>query len=83
MSRDFVVWGCAGALMAAALLTVHLRREIYVLGREIGSLDDRLVELRRRNDNLLLGVQAERSPRELRRRAEESGLLTVAGETGR
>jgi cell division protein FtsL len=73
--RNALVLGCAAALMASAVITVHLRRQVIALGREIGGLDARLDELRRRNENLTLELEAARSPEALRARADALGLF--------
>ncbi len=72
--RSFALWGFAVALMLAAFHTVHLRRQVYAIAREMGGMNERLEEARRRNANLMLRLEGARSPRRLLGRAEESGV---------
>ena len=74
--RDLLLWGTAVLFLLAALYTVAVRREVYALARENGSLAKRLQERVRRCDNLALGCERLRSPLTLRERAEKVGIRT-------
>ena len=76
--RDVLCWGTAVVFLLAALYTVAVRRELYAQARELGVLERRLLEQRRRNDNLALLRERLGSPAALRRRAERNGLLEDA-----
>jgi len=81
--RDAALWGFSAALLLAAFHTVHLRREVYAIAREMGAMNDRLEEARRRNANLRLRLEAARSPARLQGRARAAGLWEDAAEVGR
>ncbi|MGQ0612504.1 MAG: hypothetical protein ACT4PV_01970 [Planctomycetaceae bacterium] len=72
--RSFALWGCAATLTLAAFHTVHLRRQVYAIARDMGGMNERLEEARRRNGNLLLRLEAARSPRRLLGNARERGV---------
>lgn len=76
--RDVLGWGTAVLFLLAALYTVAVRRELYAQARDLGVLERRLLEQRRRNDNLALLRERLASPAALRRRAERHGLLGEA-----
>jgi hypothetical protein len=73
--RDVMLWGTAVLFLLAALYTVAVRRELYAHARDLGVLERRLLERRRRNDNLALLREHLASPGHLRQRAERDGLL--------
>ncbi|MFQ5844736.1 MAG: hypothetical protein ACE5JG_07080 [Planctomycetota bacterium] len=74
--RDHAMLGATAAtLLVAALYTVGLRTEIYVLGRDSGRLADRQARMVRRNDNLAIELERARSPRALRELAEGAGIV--------
>ena len=82
--RDLLLWGTAVLFLLAALYTVAVRREVYDLAREIGTLERELSERHRRGDNLALLRERLRSPGDLCARAERAGILLVsAGVPGR
>jgi len=73
--RDLMLWGTAVLFLLAALYTVAVRRELYAHARDLGVLERRLLERRRRNDNLALLRERLASPSSLRQRAERPGAL--------
>ncbi|MHC4549106.1 MAG: hypothetical protein ACYTEZ_10035 [Planctomycetota bacterium] len=79
MRRDLLLWGTALVFLLAALYTVAVRREVYAHARALGVLDQRLLERKRRNDNLVLRRERLASPGSLRLRAQQAGLLPRAG----
>jgi len=76
--RDLCVWTTAFLLLVAAMFTVSVRRDVFAEGRRIGALQQRLRELRRRNDNLALEREHLASPGTLRERAVRAGLAPEA-----
>lgn len=80
--RDVLVWGTAVALLLAALHTVHVRREVVKIARDIGRLESELTETVKRNENRALHLEALRSPGPMLRRAQEAGLLGAAATEG-
>jgi len=76
--RDLCVWTTALLLLVAAMFTVSVRRDVYEEGRRIGELQERLRELRRRNDNLALEREHLASPGTLKDRAVRAGLAPEA-----
>jgi cell division protein FtsL len=68
--RDALQWGVAVVFLLAAFYTVHVRREVYRLGREIGVLQEALTEQSRRADNLQVELERLESPARLKRRME-------------
>jgi len=63
--RDLVLWGTAVAFLLVAFYTVHVRRELYAVGRQLGTLESTLIERRRLNDNLQLDLERLVSPMRL------------------
>ena len=72
--RDFLVWGVALLFLVTAFHTVHVRREVYRLGRDIDTLEHAVVEQRRRGDNLRLELERLASPARLKAAAEKAGV---------
>jgi len=75
--RDLRVWAAAVFFLLAALYTVHVRRELYQLGSQLGELEARVLEQGCRNDNLQIDVLRLRSPGRLLERAGEAGVEFV------
>ncbi len=73
--RDLVVWITAAALLVAALHTVSVRTQVYALARQNGALADRLLSLRRHNDNLGIELEKARSPQALLELASAAGIV--------
>ncbi|MHC4931264.1 MAG: hypothetical protein ACYTGV_03640, partial [Planctomycetota bacterium] len=72
--RDLRLWTAAVVFLLTALYTVHVRRELYQLGRELGDLESTVIEQGCRNDNLQIDVLRLRSPGRLLERADEAGV---------
>ena len=77
--RDLCVWATGLLLLVAAMFTVSVRREVYTQGRRIGTLQERVREMQRRNDNLALERERLASPGSLRARATDAGLAAEDG----
>ncbi|MHC4339913.1 MAG: hypothetical protein ACYSX0_06840 [Planctomycetota bacterium] len=75
--RDLRLWAAAAVFLLTALYTVHVRRELYQLGSQLGELESRVVEQGCRNDNLQIDVLRLRSPGRLLERANEAGVEFV------
>lgn len=78
--RDLLVWGFALLFLVTAFHTVHVRRDVYRLGREIGALEETLFEQRRRADNLRLELERLASPAQLKAHAEKAGIAIIERE---
>ena len=75
--RDLVIWICADALLVAALHTVSVRTQVYALARRNGALAERLLRLRRQNDNLGIELEKARSPEALLELASAAGIVVA------
>ena len=72
--RDGFVCGVALLFLVTAFHTVHVRREVYRLGRDIDTLEHALLEQRRRGDNLRLELEKMASPGRLKATAGRIGV---------
>ena len=81
--RNLVVWGVALLFLVSAFHTVHVRREVYRLGRDIDTLEHALLEQRRRGDNLRLELEKMASPGRLKATAGKNGVAVREGEGAR
>ncbi len=73
--RDTMLWGTAVLFLLAALHTVSVRRRVYGIARDNGTLETELVVRRRRCANLAIERDRLASPAALRRRAEERSIV--------
>jgi cell division protein FtsL len=71
--RDTLQWGVAVAFLVTAFYTVHVRREVNRLGREIGVIQEVLTEQSRRADNLHVELERLESPERLKQRLDSTG----------
>jgi len=80
--RDLVPWVTAVLLVLAAVFTVAVRRDLYDIGRDIGVLEESVIERRRLNDNLELARERLASPMAVAAQAERAGVELVPAEAG-
>lgn len=81
--RDVLLWGSAILFLLAALYTVTVRREVYSEARRIGTIESRLLEQKRRNENAEIARERLASPGLLLERARAMGLVDEEGPLGR
>ena len=77
--RDLILGCVATAVLLSAFHTVQVRREVYALGHEIGTLERALAEQRRWDDNMEIQLERLLSPKELIARASEADVVLEAG----
>jgi len=81
--RNALLWGTAVIFLLTALYTVSVRREVYSLAGQIGSLRTDRLEQTRTRDNLRIRRARLEAPAALRLRARELGIKRASGEARR